>query len=160
MFKNIKFFNDKKNVWFILLILVVLGIALYFYSSRKGRILDNMEDGKVPDSTPNAKPSVPPTAAAPATSSGYATVVDPSELLPKDENSEFANLNPGNLPTPDLLQAGYHIGINTIGQTLKNPNYQLRSEPIIEKKDIGPWNISTIEPDYIRAPLEIGSSAK
>jgi hypothetical protein len=57
---------------------------------------------------------------------------------------------------PDLLQAGYHIGLDTIGQTLRNANYQYRSDPIIPKVDIGPWNQSTIEADYGRVPLEIG----
>ena len=86
-------------------------------------------------------------------------VANPSDLLPKDQNSQWTNLNPinGSVPVPvDLLQAGYQIGLDTIGQTLKNPNYQLRSDPIIEKKDIGPWMQSTIEPDYGRIPLEIG----
>jgi hypothetical protein len=39
---------------------------------------------------------------------------------------------------------------------LKNPNLQLRSDPIIPKKEIGPWNQSTYEPDLMRVPLEVG----
>jgi hypothetical protein len=62
--------------------------------------------------------------------------------------------------TPDLLQAGYHIGLDTIGQTLRNANYQLRSDPVIQKQDIGPWSQSTIEPDLGRVPLEIGYGGK
>ena len=58
--------------------------------------------------------------------------------------------------TPDLLQAGYHIGLDTVGQTLRNANLQLRSDPVISKKDIGPWMNSTIEPDVARTPLELG----
>ena len=91
---------------------------------------------------------------------GGAEIASSSELLPTDQNSQWANLNPignGAVSMPDLLQAGYHIGLDTIGQTLKNANLQLRSDPIIEKKDIGPWNQSTIEPDFTRVPLEIGS---
>ena len=86
------------------------------------------------------------------------SVASPADLLPKDQNSQWASLNPvgGNVALPDLLQAGYHVGLDTIGQTLKNANYQLRSDPIIEKKDIGPWLQSTIEPDIARVPLEIG----
>jgi len=85
----------------------------------------------------------------------------PSDLLPKDQNSQWAALNPnamtqGSVLLPDLLQAGYHIGLDTIGQTLRNPNLQLRSDPLISKQDIGPWNLSTIEPDVGRVPLEIG----
>lgn len=97
--------------------------------------------------------------------SGYdmQPVANPSDLLPQDQNSQWANLNPlnGSIPVPvDLLQAGYQIGLDTIGQTLKNANYQLRSDPIIEKKDIGPWMQSTIEPDYGRIPLEIGCGGR
>ena len=86
---------------------------------------------------------------------------DPSTLLPNDQNSQWAGLNPtsmnkGDVLMPDLLQAGYHIGLDTIGQTLRNPNLQLRSDPIISKMDSGPWNQSTMEPDLARTPLELG----
>jgi hypothetical protein len=90
-------------------------------------------------------------------------VANPSDLLPQDQNSQWANLNPlnGSVPVPvDLLQAGIMNGFDTIGQTLKNANYQLRSDPIIEKRDVGPWMQSTIEPDYGRIPLEIGCGGR
>jgi hypothetical protein len=86
-------------------------------------------------------------------------VANPNDLLPKDANSEWGNLNTlnsNNITTPDLLQAGYHIGLDTIGQTLRNANLQERSDPIIPKQQVGPWNMSTIEPDFGRTPLEVG----
>jgi hypothetical protein len=86
-------------------------------------------------------------------------VANPQDLLPIDKNSQWAALNPvnnNNPQIPDLLQAGNLIGLDTIGQTLKNANLQLRSDPIIPKKDIGPWNQSTYEPDLGRVPLELG----
>jgi hypothetical protein len=88
-------------------------------------------------------------------------VANPTDLLPNDQNSQWAALNPnslsqGNVLVPDLLQAGYHIGLDTIGQTLRNANLQLRSDPIIPKVSIGPWSQSTIEPDLGRVPLELG----
>jgi hypothetical protein len=94
-------------------------------------------------------------------SGGYALqpVANPNDLLPKDENSQWGELNQinaNNITTPDLLQAGYHIGLDTIGQTLRNANLQERSDPIIPKSVIGPWNQSTIEPDFGRTPLEVG----
>ena len=52
------------------------------------------------------------------------------------------------------LRAGYHIGINTVGQSLRNAN-QLRSEPANPQLNVGPWNTSTIGPDFNRRPLEI-----
>jgi len=87
-------------------------------------------------------------------------VQNPAELLPKDTNSQWAQLNPsgkGELANINLLKAGYHIGIDTIGQTLRNANLQIRSEPPNPQLSVGPWNQSTIEPDFLRPPLEIGS---
>jgi len=97
---------------------------------------------------------------APATG-GYnaGNTVIPADLLPKDNNTQFGDfnmLNQGNIVMPDLLDAGYLIGLDTIGQTLRNANLQERSDPIIPKTNVGPWNNSTIEPDFGRVPLELG----
>ena len=89
-----------------------------------------------------------------------ANIQNPSELLPKDKNSQWAQLNPsgkGELANVNLLRAGYHIGIDTIGQSLRNANLQIRSEPPNPQLYVGPWMQSTIEPDYFRPPLEIGA---
>jgi hypothetical protein len=86
-------------------------------------------------------------------------IQNPSDLLPKDKNSQWAQLNPsgkGDLANINLLKAGYHIGIDTIGQTLRNANLQIRSEPPNPQINVGPWNLSTIEPDFMRAPLQLG----
>jgi hypothetical protein len=90
-------------------------------------------------------------------------VQNPAELLPKDSNSQWAQLNPsgkGELSNINLLKAGYHIGIDTVGQTLRNANLQIRSEPPNPQLNVGPWQNSTIEPDFMRPPLEIGSGAQ
>ena len=87
-------------------------------------------------------------------------IQNPDELLPKDSNSQWAQLNPsgkGELANVNLLKAGYHIGIDTVGQSLRNGNLQIRSEPPNPQLNVGPWNQSTIEPDFMRPPLEIGS---
>jgi hypothetical protein len=87
-------------------------------------------------------------------------IQNPDELLPKDSNSQWAQLNPsgkGEFANVNLLKAGYHIGIDTIGQSLRNANLQIRSEPPNPQLNVGPWNQSTIEPDFMRPPLEIGS---
>jgi len=87
-------------------------------------------------------------------------IQNPAELLPKDSNSQWAQLNPsgkGELANVNLLKAGYHIGIDTVGQSLRNANLQIRSEPPNPQLSVGPWNQSTIEPDFMRPPLELGS---
>lgn len=93
------------------------------------------------------------------TGAPQAQSLNPSDLLPKDVNSEWSNVNPASndLKNLNLLTADQVIGINTVSSSLRNANYQLRSEPIIAKKDIGPWGNSTIQPDTFRRPLEIGT---
>ena len=82
--------------------------------------------------------------------------IDPSELLPSD-NSGWGTPNPSSaLQNVNLLQAGYHIGIDTVGQSLRNANLQVRSEPANPQMQVGPWNNTTIEPDLMRVPLELG----
>ena len=85
-------------------------------------------------------------------------VMDPKDLLPQDKNSEWAKINPANsdLKNLNMLNAGHHFGINTVGSSLRNANLQLRSEPAIPQVDVGPWNNTTIEADSLRRPLEIG----
>ena len=83
------------------------------------------------------------------------------DLLPADTNSVWAKVNPrgqGELEDKNFLEAGYHIGINTTGQSLRNPNLQIRSEPPNPQLKVGPWNQTTIEPDVGRRSFEIGSS--
>ena len=86
------------------------------------------------------------------------TVSNPSDLLP-NKNNDFGSLNQngsGDLANINLLKAGYHVGIDTIGSTLRNSNLQLRSEPPNPNTKVSPWMNSTIEPDLMRVPLEIG----
>lgn len=82
----------------------------------------------------------------------------PSELLPKDPNSVWAQQNPmgtGSLKGKNFLSAGALIGINTVGQSLRNANYQLRSEPPNPQVPVSVFNVPTIEPDVNRRSLEI-----
>lgn len=164
-FRSITKFVATKE-FIALVVFLVLLWALMTYSNNKSSILDGMNTGV--DSSANAPNGANAPADVYASNSVDATatggydqrsVTNPTDLLPQDMNSEWAALNPvnqGNAAMPDMLQAGYHIGLDTIGQTLRNPNYQLRSDPIIPRSDIGPWNQSTIEPDLGRVPLEVG----
>jgi len=88
-------------------------------------------------------------------------VMDPKELLPSDNNNEWSSVMPNNdLKNVGMLNAGHHVGINTVGSSLRNANLQVRSEPVIpQNKNIGPWNNTTIEADNLRRPLEIGGSS-
>lgn len=82
----------------------------------------------------------------------------PSELLPKDPNSVWAQQNPmgtGSLKGKNFLSAGALIGVNTVGQSLRNANYQLRSEPPNPQVPVSVFNQTTIEPDINRRTMEI-----
>ena len=91
------------------------------------------------------------------------TIQNPNDLLPSSNqsDSQWAVLSPsgqGELANINLLQAGYHAGIDTVGSSMRNANLQVRSEPpnpILN--NISPWNVSTITPSKGRQSLEIGS---
>lgn len=124
-------------------------------------------NGAVSPANPAGQNEVFASVSGETTTSGYGlppscsrqSVVNPDELLPKDENSQWAQLNPrgnGELNNVNLLQAGYLYGINTVGSSLRNANLQVRSEPPNPQVQVSPWLNTTIEPDLMRTPLEIG----
>jgi hypothetical protein len=154
-----KFLTTERVIVFI--VFLILMWALVMYANTKSSFVDNLEDG-------SAEATVAPTATdsnspvpAQQKNDGYSTkeTVNPKELLPSDANSQWATLNPNNTQdnlSADLLKAGQHVGVDTVGQSLRNANLQLRSDPIIAKSDVGPWNQTTIETDFARVPLELG----
>ena len=84
----------------------------------------------------------------------------PSELLPKDMSTVWAEQNPmgpGSLKGKNFLSAGALIGVKTVGQSMRNANLQVRSEPPNPQVAVSIFNQSTISPDVSHRPLEIGS---
>lgn len=165
--------NNSKSFFNVILVLglVVLIVVIYNYNSKK-TTRDNMYN-----SVSGPSPSISDSSlnivglTSNSDNNNYLNVSgsnqggscnqknsDPSDLLPKDINSDWSNVNPANadLKNINLLSAGQLIGINTVGSSLRNPSLQERSEPIIPKTNIGPWNQSTIDADTLRRPLEIG----
>ena len=78
--------------------------------------------------------------------------VSPEQLLPTNDNTEFSKLNPS-IEKQNFLDAGAHIGLDTIGQSLRNANYQLRADPPNPQNNVSPWMNSTIQPDPERKSL-------
>lgn len=176
----------KTHHFIALLGLIVLGYAVMQYSNKKGILSDGFNgaaDNQNDMSKTNnmhaqnnvvAQPAEPAGQnESPASVSGIATssqglppscvkggnVADPSELLPKDNNSQWAQLNPAganDFKDVNLLKSGYHIGVDTVGSSLRNANLQVRSEPPNPTTNVSPWMNTTIEPDLMRMPLEIG----
>ena len=118
-----------------------------------------------PDTPPAVKegfqdaPSPMPFAAASTPSNCYPkNQLAPQELLPNDPNSKWAQVNPmgaGDIAGKNFLNAGALIGVNTVGQSLRNARWDLRSEPPNPQVSVSPWLNSTIEPDVNRRVLEI-----
>ena len=81
-----------------------------------------------------------------------------SELLPKEINNDWFETDfsqaINNVDNDNLINTDkYVVGVNTIGQSLGNPSYDLRAAPANPKITVSPWNQSTIEPDYNIKPL-------
>ena len=106
-----------------------------------------------------SEPSNVPFAAGNAPSNCYPkNQLNATELLPADPNSKWAQVNPqgaGDIAGKNYLNAGALIGVNTVGQSLRNASWDLRSEPANPQVAVSPWFNSTIEPDINRRVLEI-----
>jgi hypothetical protein len=104
-------------------------------------------------------PASMPFAAGNAPSNCYPkNQLNPKDLLPEDPNSKWAQVNPqgaGDIAGKNYLNAGALIGVNTVGQSLRNASYDLRSEPANPQVAVSPWFNSTIEPDTNRKTFEI-----
>lgn len=91
------------------------------------------------------------------------SVLQAPDLLPGENGSadnawnETSPQSQGHITDQNFLESGHHYGINTVGQSLKNANQQLRSDPPIPKVNIGPWQNSTVDPDSNRKAFEIES---
>lgn len=107
----------------------------------------------------NLSPSPMPFAAAEKPANCYPkNQLAPQELLPNDPNSKWNQVNPmgaGDIAGKNFLNAGANIGVNTVGQSLRNASWDLRSEPPNPQVVVSPWMASTIAPDLQRRPLEI-----
>lgn len=164
--------SDKYGIVAIIIgssIIVYLVMMLYNYLSTKGSYSkdtmssqmnaaynNNPSANLTPFSANESYAHVAPSVKKEKSCGGAQKV---SDLLPADGNKQWANANPmgrGDLNGINLLNAGHHIGIDTIGQSFKNPNLQLRSEPPNPQVPTGPWNQSTIVHDFTRPSLEIG----
>ena len=87
----------------------------------------------------------------------------PADLLPEGEADQIQTFNKdvpeggeGILKGVNFLDAGFHVGVNTIGQSLRNANRNLRAEPPNPRTQVSPWMNSTIDQDLARRPLGDG----
>lgn len=178
MFKNIK----SEHILGIVGLLVLV-FALYKYSEGKNMFQMGMTQGKAPlNPAPINNPTkiignsstsntyAPYNGASASLVSNSSTMANsmnkpasnPADLLPlNNASTNWASSVPNNdLKGINLLNPSQITGINTQGSSLRNANLQLRSEPANPRNNTNcPWNISTIETDTFRKPLEIGAGA-
>ena len=118
-------------------------------SSHSGATLDNAFDKPVPESTQTDVVDL---------NRNNVTNYNAKDYLPKEINDDWFNtdfsqakykMNDDKLINVDK----YIIGINTVGQSLKNASYDIRGSVNVPKYTVSPWNNSTIEPDYNIKPL-------
>lgn len=78
------------------------------------------------------------------------------DYLPQEVNQEWFDydIKKSNAGSDKMINTDrYVIGVNTVGQSLRNASYDLRTAPPNPKFTVGPWNNSTIEADYNIKPL-------
>jgi hypothetical protein len=63
----------------------------------------------------------------------------------------------GSLQGKNFLSAGALIGVNTVGQSLRNANLQLRSEPPNPQTPVSIFIQAPITPDISHRPLDVGA---
>jgi hypothetical protein len=148
--------------WVVILAFVILSMLVLDYS-RKYNTFDNMENGSADSSQiEEDEDSVSsPEVNIPKGDMDLSSRVNPSDLLPASNSASngWEVLNSVGTTAganPDLLEAGHHTGINTVGQSLRNANLQIRSDPSIPVKDTGPWNQTTIEATNLQVPFNLG----
>lgn len=86
--------------------------------------------------------------------------LSPSDLLPTGESGDIEKLSEqmnqsadGYLANINFLDAGHNVGVNTVGQSLRNANLNLRAEPPNPRSMVSPWMNSTIDVDLQRRAL-------
>jgi hypothetical protein len=150
MFKKLETSHILAGVAFLVLLW-----ALMNYSNSKSTM--GFNSGSTSASAPAGVNDEMPDMAATVPSSsnneldGPRNSVSANELLPKAATDGAPS---GDLGGMNFLKAGHHVGINTVSSSLRNANYQLRADPPIAKKNVGPWQSSTIDQDLERKPLE------
>lgn len=155
-------FTTRNIIISITVLILILGI--YFYSTRKNTLekMTNNAESTTPTPT-SASGDVPFKTSQTNMDVPDRSVTNPNDLLPNGAGN-WGNLYPvkndGGVFVPSITSADFQIGVNTISSTLKNPSLDIRSNPIIPKQVVSPWNNSSYEPDIGKIGLDPASSTR
>ena len=141
------------------IVLVVLVLALLYVLWKRSKRSTVTKSPYVPfDEMPfDAVPAPGSTPAPSVTTQSNPPMNVASDLLPKPTSPQvldFGEFAPKALQGQNFLDVSQQIGVDTQGSSLKNANYQLRSDPPNPRTNVGPWANSTIDTDLLRRPLE------
>ena len=160
---------DCKSVLMYGLIILVGLYLLKDICGFKIPFLEGMANVDTPSGTPSGTPSS--TGALPSDPDSFVEAslnkdvpscqkkdpLTPKDLLPMNQAAEdFEKQNPdgaGILKGVNYLDATFHVGVNTVGQSLRNANLNLRAEPPNPRVAVSPWLNSTIDTDLSRKAL-------
>ena len=162
--------NDNQNICIFLLVVVVLQCTGYLTKILNMLGLEGFEVGDMsndgimasePIGQNESQQAVTGLGRTPSTCYPQQKLVA-EDLLPTDENKAIQEFNiakpvgEGVLQNVNMLDASHHVGVNTVGQSLRNANRSIRSEPPNPQTNVSPWMNTTIGPDLPRRPLELG----
>lgn len=134
---------------------------MYTYANTDKNVQPGMNFGANLDNAfDNQFPNQPTIETAPVLdlNKGNVSKYDAKDYLPKEINDQWfdtdfsqakVNINDDKLINTEK----YVIGINTVGQSLKNASYDIRGTIANPKWSVSPFNNSTYEPDYNLKPL-------
>ena len=139
---------DNKTILKVTAVVVVAYLMYRVYVSRNENFSNGLQYSQL--STAEQNDSVRPPTYMPPMSVA-------SDLLPKpvqglEDFSEFAPT--GDLQGMNFLDPSAMIGVNTQGSSRRNPNLQLRADPICPKTGPPPAPVSDIDRDHWRKPLD------
>jgi len=165
--------NDNQNICIFIILLIILQLTGYLSKILNMCGLEGFEVGDLSDGGQVAASEVIGTNEVQQAVTGLGRTpstcypqqkLTPQDLLPTDENKAIQEFNiakpvgEGILQGVNMLDSSYHVGVNTVGQSLRNANQQLRSEPPNPQVNVSPWMNTTISPDLPRRPLEVGEN--
>ena len=124
-------------------------------SLNYGATLDDAFDNQFPNNN-----NLPTKQTAPTLdlNKGNVSKYDAKDYLPKEINDQWFDTDFSqakfNINDDKLINTEkYVIGVNTVGQSLKNASYDMRGTIANPKYTVSPWNNSTYEADYNLKPL-------
>ena len=76
---------------------------------------------------------------------------DINKMMPQEIEEEWFDIEPlqstKKIKGSHLIHPKVHMGVNTVGGSLRNGTHDIRGDIPNPKINVSPWNISTIEPD-------------